>query len=331
MTGRVFEIAEFLQRHGWDQAHLVPFPADFSTRRYARLELGNGQNAILMDADHHHKTSAFVAIDKLLYNLDISSPLLLAADPNSGLVLMEDFGHRNFGQLLDRGDDAKLLYFRAVDVLIRLHSHFKSEQDNNVDLPYFDTPYFITQVELFLDIYCPYVTQLKIIESERAAFREIWKNILKPTEEIPQSLVLRDYMPDNLMDLPERKDWRSTGVLDFQDAGIGPIVYDLASLCEVVRRDHGKEMMDEVINYYCDGAKPNLSLSALTMNYKIFSVQRHLRILGIIIGYVQKTGRRDKLSWLPRIWKHLGCLFEDQLFKSLIEWINERKITIISE
>lgn len=321
MSQRAVEIAGFLTQNGWDKARPTAMEADFSLRRYARLERDDGKHAILMDADPEQKTFAFVAITKLLRRNDITTPEIFAADPMRGLVLMEDFGDRNFGRMIDGGTGAAPLYRRAVDVLVHLHRTFDKSAAEGIDLPVFGGALFATQAELFLDAYIPYTKGREATLEESEGFHAAWKQALKGIETMPQSLLLRDYMPDNLMDLAGREGVPSVGVLDFQDAGHGPIAYDIASLCEAVRRDGGDMLLDEMISYYHRNAKPSLSIEDLRTACRVLAAQRHMRILGIIVQLAQKTGRKDKLAWLPRIQKYLKLLLEDEKLKPVQAWM----------
>src|ERR1700722_778264 len=134
---RPVQIAGFLAQHGWDEAQQKPLEADFSPRRFARLTRADGAVACLMDADADQKTAEFVKIAKLLHGLSIAAPAIIAADPLQGLVLMEDFGDRNVGKLLDGGAEPKALYRRAVDVLVHLHRGFDVAATRGMDLPAF--------------------------------------------------------------------------------------------------------------------------------------------------------------------------------------------------
>jgi hypothetical protein len=101
------------------------------------------------------------------------------------------------------------------------------------------------------------------------------------------------------------------GVLDFQDAGIGPVAYDLASLCEEVRRDGGFALLPDVIAAYREHNQAAPSQADLLRACTILSAQRHTRILGIITQHARKTGRRDKLDYLPRIIRHLQLVLSE--------------------
>ena len=110
-------------------------------------------------------------------------------------------------------------------------------------------------------------------------------------------------------------------MLDFQDAGLGPLPYDIASLCETVRRDGGLEIMDEVITCYAK-QNPVMTLNELRSACRLLAAQRHMRILGIIKQLAEKQGRHDKLAYIPRIWKTLHHLLQDQSLAPVKLWLD---------
>jgi aminoglycoside/choline kinase family phosphotransferase len=300
---RSLEIAAFLEAAGWGHADLQPFAGDFSTRRYERLGKADGQTAILMDAGPEDKTPAFVALARLLAGMGLRAPHVYAANPAHGLVLMEDFGNRRIGALIDGGADPQPLLQRAAAVLAGLHRAFMRDPAFVPELPVFDSRLFIEQAGLFLDHYVPFAHGREANEAERVEFDAAWRVALRGAEALPQSLILRDFMPDNLMDLPDG----AVGLLDFQDAGIGPVAYDLASLCEVVRRDGMYAYLPAVLDAYRAAADTNLSQADLTRACAVLSAQRHTRILGILARLSQQ-GRADKAALIPRVKAHVAHL-----------------------
>ena len=109
--------------------------------------------------------------------------------------------------------------------------------------------------------------------------------------------------------LPQREGWRRIGTLDFQDGGIGSIAYDLASLCEVVRRDGGDALLDDVLNVYRQETQTDLSPEDLKRAAVVLSAQRHTRILGII-ARLALGGRSDKLPYLAHVQAYLKKLLQ---------------------
>lgn len=306
LADRSLEIAAFLESAGWHKASLRPFAGDFSPRRYARLTKADGSTAILMDADADQKTPAFVAIAQLLTTQCLRAPRLYASDPAHGLVLMEDFGTAAMGALIDRGDDALPLLCRAAQILAHLHEGFTRDPAFSLELPVFDARLFVEQAGLFLEHYVPFAANRAATDEERADFNAAWRIVLRGPETLPQSLLLRDFMPDNLMDLPDG----DVGLLDFQDAGIGPIAYDLASLCEEVRRDKMFTHLPAILDAYCAARTTPMVQSDLMRACVVLSAQRHTRILGIL-ARLAKEGRADKADMIPRVKAHVARLYLD--------------------
>jgi aminoglycoside/choline kinase family phosphotransferase len=101
--------AAFLAQAGFGAARLDPLPSDASARRYTRL-LGGPRPALLMEAPPPENTRPFIAIAGHIRGLGLSAPEIIAADPDQGLVLLEDFGDATHAALLDGGADAPTLY-----------------------------------------------------------------------------------------------------------------------------------------------------------------------------------------------------------------------------
>lgn len=295
----------FLQKAGWRDAVMTRLAADFSSRQFTRLtRAGEPPSAILMQAAEDQKTQEFVAVAALLRSCGCHAPTIYAADAGNGFVLMEDFGDTTFGRLLDEGREAAPLYRRAADALVHLHKRFRPDMMIGLDLPVFDSRAFAAQAELYLDHYLPYAHKRKATAEERAAFREAWLAVLKPLDALPRTLMLRDFMPDNVMNLAGRNGVSSVGLLDFQDAGLGPAVYDIASLCECVRRDASPAILDEMTAYY-HAQNPIMPRGDLHGAARVLSAQRHMRILGIL------ARRDDKRGYMERVRRRLDELLND--------------------
>lgn len=321
MSDREKDIADFLRACGWINAEREYFSADFSSRRYARLKNNNGNNAVLMIADETQKTKEFVAIARVLEELDISAPDIYAAEPENGLVLMEDFGDSNMGKMMDAGADPSPLYKRGIDVLARLHKEFDAGKhgDGIRFLPTFNAGLFAKQAGLFIDGYFPYLKNREATAGERKSFSEMWMGVLDCVKDMPQSLLLRDYMPDNLMLLEGRADWRGVGVLDFQDAGFGPAPYDVASLCENVRRDQKEGLLNDMIKYYLQ-INPVMDVKDMWRSCCILSAQRHTRILGIL------AKRPEKRPLLPRVVGHMKVILRDEALSDARRWFDKNDL-----
>lgn len=294
-------IRAFLAQAGWADAARHPMGADWSTRRYERLIRPDGAKAILMDAagDGAGQVPPFIRICGLLRDVDLSAPLIFAENPAHGLLLLEDFGDGSFAALLEGGQDPRPLYEVATDVLSHLHNRF----DNSAapDIQRYDLSLFTRQVALFGDAYldaagCP------LTPAGRRALDDAWITVLTQVLGIvPDSLLLRDYHPGNLMLLPDRPGVRACGLLDVQDGGIGPVSYDLLSLLQDARRDVPDAIQAGMIDRYLD-ARPGLSREAFLASYAVMGAMRHARILGRVAQLAAGGGKARQLAFLARVW-----------------------------
>lgn len=272
-------IARFLAGAGWANAELEPLAGDASTRRYARVRDG-ARRAVLMDAPGGEGIAAFIRISELLRGLGLSAPEVLAAAPEDGLLLLEDFGDEVFASLLDGGAAPEPLYDLAVDALIALHRRFRPAGD----LPQYDLARFLAQLALYPEVF----------GGDAAAFEEAWRAPLEAALAGPASLLLRDYHAGNLMLLGGREGVARCGLLDFQDAGLGPCAYDLVSLIEDARRDVPAPLRARCLARY-RAALPLDEAALATLG-----AMRHVRVLAVF-ERLARNGKPAYLAHVPRV------------------------------
>lgn len=316
---RALMLADFLEAAGWGDAEGEAFAADFSPRRYARLTKQDGQTAILMDADQDQKTPQFVRIDKYLRELGLSAPQILSEHAAHGFVLMEDLGTRQVGMLLDAGEDRAPYDDHALACLAHLHAKANMPM---FDVPHYDAHLFREQVLLFVDHAVPLLRGSQATAMQRDDFCAAWDVMLRVVDRVPRSFLLRDFMPNNLMDLPDRTGIARTGLLDFQDGGWGPVVYDIASLAEVVRRDTPHDLVDILARRYYDHAQSHVEWPHFLAACHTLSLQRHMRILGLLAKHVEE-GRDDKSAYIPRVRAMVDALLQKSGMTPIKTWIVE--------
>ncbi len=276
MTRRDAAIARFLAKAGWGEAERTPLAGDASFRRYDRIHL-DGRSAVLMDAPPPlNDVRPFLTVDRLLRAHGLSAPEILAADPGAGLVLLEDLGDDTYGRVLAQGGDEGGLYRLAVDALIHLHRIFRAD---GAAVPVFDQPRALREVELLLDWYWPALTGAPAPDRLREEFRDAWRAILPLRDGAPGTLVLFDFHIDNLMWLKSRPGIAACGLLDFQDAVMAPVSFDLVSLLEDARRDVPDELARSLIGHYL-ASFPSLEEERFRTSYAVVGAQRSTRILG---------------------------------------------------
>lgn len=309
----------FLAAAGWHGAARRPLAGDASFRRYDRLDLA-GRRAVLMDAPPPQEdVRPFLAVARLLQGMGFSAPGIIAEDVAAGLLLLEDFGDDTYTRVLAQGADATPLYGLAVDLLIALHRRFPATAPAAV--PPYDDQRILAEAALLVDWYLPAMTGTPTEPALRAEYLGLWRALLPVARGIPASLVLRDYHVDNLMVLAARTGLAACGLLDFQDAVIGPRSYDLVSLLEDARRDVAGELAAAMLARYL-AAFPELDRAAFAASYAVLGAQRNCKIVGIFTRLCVRDGKPIYLRHLPRVWRLIAQDLHHPALAPVARWLD---------
>jgi N-acetylmuramate 1-kinase len=290
-------LSHFLQDNNMLHFQRARLAGDASSRRYERLTCQT-KTLILMDAPPPETISQFVKVAKILSTEGYSVPEIYASDAENGFLLLEDLGDDLFARLIERGEDEEALYKLAVDFLLAL-----IQMPTPVGLPKFSDDYVLDQNQMFLDWYVPDKTGCAITENIRSEYDEIWRPLLKKIRTGSEIIILRDFHTENLLVLKERKGLQSLGLLDFQDALVGPAAYDLVSLLQDARREVTPALASKMISYYM--GETGVDEAGFRLSYAILGAHRALRILGIFTRLAKKDGKQSYLKLMPRMLHHL--------------------------
>ena len=313
-------MADFLAASGWPGIAPVPLAGDASFRRYYRLDNG-ARRIVLMDAPPPMEdVGPYVAVAVMLRGLGLSAPEIHAEDRAHGFLLIEDFGDDLYTRLLARGADEVALYGLAIDTLITLHRAVAA--DGPPVLPPYDEARFLAEAALLVDWYAPSVLGAPLPAAARDDYLARWRKILPQAMLPAATLVLRDYHVDNLMLLPGRPDVRGCGLLDFQDAVLGPASYDLVSLLEDARRDVSAALRAQMTERYL-AAFPGLDRAAFARSGAILAAQRNAKIIGIFTRLWRRDGKPAYLPHIARVWRLLEAdLAREPALAPVAAWLD---------
>jgi len=321
MSARARLIADFLAGAGWAGARRRVLAADASFRRYERVARG-GEQAVLMDAPPpRENVHAFHTVAQALLDLGFSAPRPLALDRANGLMLLEDLGDRTFTRALAEGADERALYLLATDVLVALHRRWRPEDSPLTHLPRFDEARLGDELEVLLDWAWPALCGAPAPKAVRASWATAWGAVLGRAHGVPDTLVLRDYHVDNLMELETRQGVAACGLLDFQDALIGPVSYDVVSLLEDARRDVSPDVVADMRARYLD-AFPDLDRAAFDDSYTVLGAQRAARIIGVFTRLSRRDGKHQYLRHIPRLWRLLEAGLARPVLAPVKSWFD---------
>lgn len=314
---RIARRDQFLAAAGWGKASIRLLAGDASFRHYDRLTMDD-RTLVLMDAPPPMEdVRPFVRIGRLLKELGFSAPQVHAEDAEAGFLLLEDLGDQTYTRELDAGGDAHALYALAIDTLIALHDRVPPAA--LTALPTFDDARALREVQLLLDWYWPAHFGAPAPDNVRADFVSAWQQVLPRRFEVPQSIALFDFHVDNLLVLKGRKGIEACGLLDFQDAVLAPVTFDLVSLLEDVRRNLPWDLMQVMIDRYL-AANPALDPARFMAAYAIIGGQRNTRIAGTFARLLKRDGKGWYQRFMPRVWELIAHDLKHPAMAPVAQW-----------
>jgi aminoglycoside/choline kinase family phosphotransferase len=241
-------------------------------------------------------------VAELLREAGVRTPEVHAVDTDRGFVLLGDFGNRSYLDELDE-DTAESLYGDAMASLLVLQQGVTVA---SVDLPSYDERLLRTELGIFREWFLERWLGLALSAEESATIDQAWAALVGSALEQPRVCVHRDYHSRNLMVTDEA----NPGVLDFQDAVVGPITYDLASL---LRDCYIAWPMDRVYAWMESYQKSLLATKLLEESdverfrrwFDLMGMQRHLKAVGIFSRLNIRDGKPGYLKDIPRTLRYV--------------------------
>ena len=297
LDSRALARADFLRNVGQGSVKLEPLPVDASFRRYFRLQ-GAARPMLLMDAPPPKEdVRPFIRIARHLTSLGLSPPEIYEFDDAQGFALIEDFGEMTYTRLLDAGAGEGPLFLAATEALVTLHTHERGA--DVAALPY-DQAKLLDEVTELPEWYGLALNGHLLSAESVASFTALWSDLLDRMPPAEPGLVLLDYHVDNLMALPARVGPAACGLLDFQDARIGPKPYDLLTLLRNERRGIDPALSDALYDHYIATARP-ADPDGFGLWYRVLAAQRYTKVLGRFARLTLRDGRDGYLRYLPRV------------------------------
>jgi aminoglycoside/choline kinase family phosphotransferase len=236
---------------------------------------------------------AYIHIAKALRAHGIQSPEILKADHEQGFLLVSDLGDQVLLPNLS-ATNAMRYYPQAIDAILQLQA---IKDVAGFPLPHFDGSRLAAGQQLFLTWFVRDLLELSLTAEEQVLLQTLYQHLSTNHHAQPQTFVHMDFHARNLMILPH-----ALGILDFQDAHLGPISYDLVSLLKDCYITWPREQVLSWLNYYYQQLSPaQFSWPQLIRWFDLTGLARHLRILGTFarlnLAYAKPHYSRD----MPRI------------------------------
>lgn len=273
--------------------HFEPASSDASFRRYFRVTHQKGQHIVMDAPPEKENTEPFIRIAALLTKHSVNIPDIVQQDIKQGFLLLEDFGSQCFLDLLS-DSTADKFYSSAFDSLFQMQNSINTD---TCQLPLYDKALLDSELVLFYQWFLLQTLNLSIPENLKISLNQL---LISSALEQPQVCVHRDYHSRNLMVLKHN----SPGIIDFQDAVIGPITYDLVSLlrdCYIAWPEHKIEQwITQYFQHITELGLINTSLESFTRWFDLMGVQRHLKAIGIFSRLYLRDNKPGYLQDIPR-------------------------------
>ncbi|MBR1126235.1 tRNA (adenosine(37)-N6)-threonylcarbamoyltransferase complex ATPase subunit type 1 TsaE [Bradyrhizobium lablabi] len=342
---RLKALRQFLDEAGFGESKRLRMPGDASIRSYARLVRDAG-SFILMNSPKRPDGPAvydgksysaavhlaedvkpFVAIANGLRARKLSAPAIRYADLDAGFLITEDFGT---GSVIE-GDPPQPIadrYEAATDMLAELHREALPETlplapQITYSIPVFDTDAMLVEIGLMPEWYLP-DRGVELSTEQRSQFAAMWRELLdSKAASTARTWVLRDFHSPNIIWLGDRDGIARIGIIDFQDAVLGPAAYDLVSLLQDARIDIPEQLELALLTRYTKArreADESFDAAGFAELYAIMSAQRNTRLLGTFARLNRRDGKPQYLKHQPRIWTYLSRSLAHPALAGFREW-----------
>jgi len=279
-AGRLAELLR-LKQGGFS---LVPLPGDVSTRRFFRIldEDGNpdGKLVMLYPPGSQDDIDRFLALSRIFRGADLPCPETYAADPEAGLIVVEDLGDL---LLQDIGpEEREVRYNQALDLLVLLQDRIPPDLPG--PNPPFDRDLFLRELRLFAETVPP--------AAAGEAWEELFATVIDALQGQPRVFCHRDYHCRNLL--------LKQGILafvDFQDARQGPYSYDPVSLIHDPYASLSRTLARRLREYYRK-RRGGISPPVFARDCDMMLLQRLLKAAGTYGSVFRKTGNDSYLRFL---------------------------------
>ena len=300
MSERLTQLKAWLREQTGQDCELAPASSDASFRRYFRIELEQGSRIVMDAPPQQEDCRPFIHVAELLRRAGLNAPDVMAEDVRSGFLLLGDLGNTTYLEVLN-AETVEQLYADALAALITMQARIDTASSG---LPQYDETLLQTELNLFKDWYLEKHCAVTLNEQQQAIWQATCETLIASALAQPAVCVHRDYHSRNLMHVD---DTTNPGILDFQDAVIGPVTYDLVSLLRDCYISWPRTQVEEwVAGFYTQAIKSDIidadkvSGQQFLNWFDLMGVQRHLKAIGIFARLLHRDGKEGYIKDIPR-------------------------------
>ncbi len=298
------EVLAFLAESlGSKDFEVIPLAGDASSRRYFRI-VHNDQSNVLMVWDPFVDDGRYPFLNVLAHfqKHDVLVPTVVAKSPQLGVVLLEDLGDLTLERKFWENQNQSLaipFYKQAIDEIIKIHypSSFDSKSNCVAFGISFNTEKLLWEMNYGREHLIEKFARVQLSPAVSKSIDGIFLDICSTLDQVEKHICHRDYHSRNLMlKLGKMR------VIDFQDARMGPMQYDLVSLVHDSYVDMNEETRQEILNYYMNSSKEFLkkpvSRDEFFHIFRIQMIQRCFKACGSFSSFYNTREDQRYLKYL---------------------------------
>jgi len=285
------DIHKFIEMNVDSEFSITKASEDASFRKYYRVQDKDKTSILMVAPPDKEPLDQFLFLAKSLKDRSARTPKVYAFDHQLGVILQEDFGTCSLMQYYQEHDNEnnQLIFNKLNETIIHLQ-----KRCSDIDLPIYSSKILIDELSLFHEWY------LKGLDFKQNKLEEIYSFLLTNIEKQNKKFVHRDFHCRNLLIQDDQ-----ICLIDFQDALIGPITYDLVSfLKDAYHKKNDFLIMDVCIKFW-ELARSNFDVPTdfgdFFIDFEMMGVQRHLKILGIFKRLYLRDGKNQYLNDIPLV------------------------------
>ncbi len=291
---------EFLHSTLPDYEKVAMVTGDASFRRYFRAEQ-YGVSYIVMDAPPTYENAElFVQIATGFAQAGLNVPEIIDSDFDDGYLLLSDFGDETLQSVLSVFPDKWLPI--CLENLLKLQ---RQGGQHLLELPEYDASALLRELSLFPEWFVTELLGEKLDQDEENLLQDLNRLLIDSALNQPHVWVHRDYHCRNLMKVSDE----AIGIIDFQDAVLGPITYDLVSLLKDCYVRYSKDVVTRYLkDFYIDlvGAEMyHQDFQTFQRSVDLMGLQRHLKVLGIFARLAIRDNKNSYLNDLPLVMDYI--------------------------
>ncbi len=295
-SNRYEKLESWLSQNNYDVSSLRVLSGDASFRKYYRVDKDAVSYVVMDCPPDKENLDAFIKISDKLQKAKINVPKLFECNEDDGFLVISDLGDNLYSKKLDK-ETVYCLYTDALETIVKMQMNTDLSGLDNFDNLYDE------ENKLFTDWFLQHHQKIDLDNSLKSDLSNEFDKINSIIKDIPKTFVHRDFHSRNLL----VTDTNNPGVIDYQDAVLGPVTYDLVSLLKDCYITWDDGLVEDMLDSFFTRIKSNSinSISDFRYWFDITGLQRHIKAIGIFSRLNYRDNKDGYLKDIPRTYAYV--------------------------